>query len=72
MRLENVTAALGTHTDKSEKAQEALRATVESRLDTIRQDNAMKLDEIRKTVDEKLQGTLERDQGQLQVGWRST
>jgi DNA recombination protein RmuC len=58
-RLDNVTPALGVLTDKSEKAQEALRTTVEGRLDVIRQDNAAKLDEMRKTVDEKLQGTLE-------------
>ena len=62
-RLENITTALGVLTDKSEKAQEALRLTVEGRLDSIRQDNAVKLDEIRKTVDEKLQGTLEQRLG---------
>jgi DNA recombination protein RmuC len=63
-RLDNVTAALGVLTDKSEKAQEALRTTVEGRLDVIRQDNAAKLDEMRKTVDEKLQGTLEQRLGE--------
>src|SRR5262249_49735784 len=62
-RLENETAALGVLTDKSEKAHDALRATVERRLELIRQDNAQKLDEIRKTVDEKLQGTLEQRLG---------
>jgi DNA recombination protein RmuC len=36
---------------------------VEGRLDAIRQDNAVKLDEMRKTVDEKLQGTLEQRLG---------
>ena len=62
-RLENITTALGVLTDKSEKAQEAWRLTVEGRLDSIRQDNVVKLDEIRKTVDEKLQGTLEQRLG---------
>jgi DNA recombination protein RmuC len=62
-RLENVTAALGVLTEKSEKAQESLRLTVEGRLDAIRQDNAVKLDEMRQTVDEKLQGTLEQRLG---------
>jgi DNA recombination protein RmuC len=57
--LDNVTAALSALTEKSERAQETLRSAVESRLDAIRQDNAAKLDEMRKTVDEKLQGTLE-------------
>jgi DNA recombination protein RmuC len=50
-------------TEKSEKAQESLRLTVEGRLDAIRQDNALKLDEMRQTVDEKLQGTLEQRLG---------
>jgi DNA recombination protein RmuC len=63
-RLDNVTAALGVLTDKSEKAQEALRTAVQGRLDVIRQDNATKLDEMRKTVDEKLQGTLEQRLGE--------
>jgi DNA recombination protein RmuC len=62
-RLENVTTALGLLTEKSEKAQESLRLTVEGRLDAIRQDNAVKLDEMRQTVDEKLQGTLEQRLG---------
>jgi DNA recombination protein RmuC len=42
-----------------EKAQETLRLTVEGRLDAIRQENATKLDEMRQTVDERLQTTLE-------------
>ena len=62
-RLANVTTALGALSEKSEKAQESLRLTVEGRLDAIRQDNAVKLDEMRKTVDEKLQGTLEQRLG---------
>ncbi len=62
-RLENVTTALSVLTEKSEKAQESLRLTVEGRLDAIRQDNATKLDEMRQTVDEKLQGTLEQRLG---------
>jgi DNA recombination protein RmuC len=62
-RLQNVTTALGVMTEKSEKAQEGLRLTVEGRLDAISQDNTVKLDEMRKTVDEKLQGTLEQRLG---------
>jgi DNA recombination protein RmuC len=45
--------------EKSVNAQEKLRLTVEGRLDAMRQDSIVKLDEIRKTVDEKFQGTLE-------------
>ena len=40
-------------------AGEQLRMTVEGRLDVVRQENAVKLEEIRQTVDEKLQTTLE-------------
>jgi len=36
-----------------------LKATVESRLATIQSENEKKLDQMRQTVDEKLQGTLE-------------
>ena len=62
-RLDNVTAALATMTEKSEKTQEGLRLAVEGRLEAIRQDNAVKLDQMRQTVDEKLQGTLEQRLG---------
>lgn len=58
-RLDQVEAAFRVMTEKQEKAQDALRATVESRLDAIRNENATKLEEMRKTVDEKLQSTLE-------------
>lgn len=58
-RLENVTTALSSLSEKHERSQEALRQTVEGRLDAIRNENAAKLDEMRKTVDEKLQLTLE-------------
>jgi DNA recombination protein RmuC len=58
-RLENVTTALSDLSEKQERGQEGLRQTVEGRLDAIRIENAAKLDEIRKTVDEKLQSTLE-------------
>lgn len=41
----------------------ALGRTVEARLDRIRTENAAKLEEMRVTVDEKLQGTLEKRLG---------
>ena len=44
---------------KAGKSSEHLRAAVENRLDALRQENAVKLDEMRQTVDEKLQTTLE-------------
>jgi DNA recombination protein RmuC len=58
-RLEHVTTALSALTDKQERAQETLKQTVEGRLDAIRSESATKLEEMRKTVDEKLQSTLE-------------
>jgi DNA recombination protein RmuC len=41
----------------------ALRETVQGRLDALRQDNEAKLEQMRVTVDEKLQGTLEQRLG---------
>ena len=64
-RLDNVGLALRKLTDTQERAQEALRQTVEQRLDAIRTENAGKLEEMRKTVDEKLQSTLEARLGEL-------
>ena len=58
-RLDNVISSVSGLGEKLEKGQESLRAAVESRLDAIRQENAAKLDEMRQTVDEKLQTTLE-------------
>ena len=40
-----------------------LRLAVEGRLDVLRSENAEKLEQMRKTVDEKLQGTLEQRLG---------
>ena len=36
-----------------------IRTTVENRLSSLQEDNAKKLEEMRKTVDEKLEQTLE-------------
>jgi DNA recombination protein RmuC len=58
-RLDNVTTAVTALSEKQERAQEVLKQTVEGRLDAIRTESAAKLDEMRKTVDEKLQSTLE-------------
>ena len=45
--------------DGLERQVEALRTTVDARLRAIQDDNATKLDQMRQTVDEKLQSTLE-------------
>jgi len=58
-RLDNVTIAVTDLSAKHERAQEALKQAVEGRLDAIRTESAAKLDEMRKTVDERLQSTLE-------------
>lgn len=63
-RLENVTTALTSLSEKLEKAQGVLRATVEAGLERVRADNAEKLEQMRVTVDEKLQGTLEQRLGE--------
>ncbi|HVB85307.1 MAG TPA: DNA recombination protein RmuC [Candidatus Dormibacteraeota bacterium] len=51
-------------TDKSEKRSDELRTAVETKLSQIQADNATKLDAMRATVDEKLQGTLEKRLGE--------
>jgi DNA recombination protein RmuC len=54
---------LGKLTEANEKKSDALRAAVEAKLVQIQADNAAKLEEMRKTVDEKLQSTLEKRLG---------
>jgi DNA recombination protein RmuC len=51
-------------TQANERRLEAVRATVEQRLDLLRNENAQKLDQMRATVDEKLQATLEQRLGE--------
>jgi DNA recombination protein RmuC len=58
-QLDNVVLALDKLTESQERAQVSLRNTVEQRLDLLRNENTAKLEEMRKTVDEKLQSTLE-------------
>ena len=50
-------------TQQNGQQQEALRNTVEERLDAIRKENTEKLDQMRQTVDEKLQSTLDQRLG---------
>ena len=57
-RLEQTTSALADLTTKHGETSEALRGTVEQRLEKLREENTAKLDEMRQTVDEKLQSTL--------------
>lgn len=62
--LEAVQAKIGQLTDSNDKRQEALRETVAGSLETLRADNADKLEKMRATVEEKLQGTLEKRLGE--------
>jgi DNA recombination protein RmuC len=63
-RLDTVVAELKSLSDKQAQAAEALRQTVEGRLDVLRRENSEKLDEMRRTVDEKLQTELEKRLGE--------
>ena len=63
-RLDSVSCELRRHGEISVEAQDKLRETVQSRLDYLRRENSTKLDEMRATVDEKLQGTLEQRLGE--------
>lgn len=63
-RLEEFSAQIGKLSESNEKRLENLRVAVEQKLTQIQQDNAAKLEEMRKTVDENLHGTLEKRLGE--------
>jgi DNA recombination protein RmuC len=63
-QLESFSEKLKALTKSNEDKIGELRSSVEMRLDRIQADNAGKLEEMRKTVDEKLQGTLEKRLGE--------
>jgi DNA recombination protein RmuC len=63
-QLEAVSSAIGKLSESNEKKLEAVRVTVESKLQSMQIDNAKQLDQMRQTVDEKLQGTLEKRLGE--------
>jgi DNA recombination protein RmuC len=63
-QLEAMSTAIVKLSDSNEKKLEAVRLTVEGKLQTIQIDNAKQLEQIRETVDEKLQGTLEKRLGE--------
>ena len=53
-----------TLTDTNTQSQDTIRATLIERLDKLRQENEAKLEAMRATVEEKLQGTLEKRLGE--------
>lgn len=59
-RLDAAKQAIDDLTQKQSQAGEQLRQTVEVRLDLLRSENAVELEKVRATVDEKLQTTLEK------------
>src|SRR5205809_477787 len=61
-REENATAAK-TQREELTKSFETVRGIVDLRLRQLQEDNAKQIDKMRATVDEKLQGTLERRLG---------
>jgi DNA recombination protein RmuC len=63
-QLECMSSTIGKLSESNEKKLEAVRATVEGELRRMQTDNAKQLDQMRQTVDEKLQGTLEKRLGE--------
>jgi DNA recombination protein RmuC len=63
-RLDGVAGEIHRLAQSSAEAQDSLPKTVEGRLDALRQDNSAKLEDMRRTVDEKLQGALEQRLGE--------
>ena len=63
-QLEAMSSAIGKLSESNEKKLEAVRVTVEGKLQSMQVDNAKQLDQMRQTVDEKLQGTLEKRLGE--------
>jgi DNA recombination protein RmuC len=61
---EEVSAAIAKLSESHEKKLEAVRLTVENKLQSLQADNAKQLEQMRQTVDEKLQGTLEKRLGE--------
>ena len=63
-QLDSFAAQLTNLTDKNEKKSDELRIAVEGKLTQLQADNATTLEEMRRTVDEKLQGTLDKRLGE--------
>lgn len=63
---------INNQTDSNRQQMEAVRTAVKNEMQQIRQENAVNLGEIRQTVDEKLENTLEKRLGESfnQVGAR--
>lgn len=62
--LKETVAAVQALIEQNNARHEALKATVTESLEKVRADNSEKLEAMRQTVDEKLQGTLEKRLGE--------
>jgi DNA recombination protein RmuC len=62
--LEAVTAQIKAMTESNEKRHDAIREALTQSLEAVRKDNETKLEAMRATVEEKLQGTLEQRLGE--------
>jgi DNA recombination protein RmuC len=62
-QLDSFATQLMNLTEKNEKKSDELRTAVEGKLAQLQSDNTAKLEEMRRTVDEKLQGTLDKRLG---------
>lgn len=63
-QIETMSSMIGKLSDSNEKKLEAVRVTVENKLQSMQVDNAKQLEQMRQTVEEKLQGTLEKRLGE--------
>jgi DNA recombination protein RmuC len=63
-QLEAMSSTIGKLSESNEKKLEAIRGTVEGELRRMQGDNANQLEQMRQTVDEKLQGTLDKRLGE--------
>lgn len=63
-QLDSFGAQITRLIESSEKKSDDLRLAVEAKFTQMQADNAAKLEEMRRTVDEKLQGTLEKRLGE--------
>jgi DNA recombination protein RmuC len=62
--LDSFSRQLGDMTQMNEKKIEAMRQTVENRLQSLQEDNSKRLEQMRGVVEEKLQDTLEKRLGE--------
>lgn len=63
-QLDVLSGRLDKLTESTEQRLTAMRGTIEQNLNVLREDNTKQLEQMRVTVDEKLQGTLEKRLGE--------